>query len=297
LKLEYWEGGMARTTKVSEIGFRQAKRLCGMSAKARLDFIAEGLPIIHASARSLLEASRTLEGFTREAAILQGQAIEECAKALILVDLVRCPAKAVAQRIGPMMGWFYDHLARLLYAEAQFYKPMTIDQLRGYVDNDRPSHYLDGEFSEYIMPNSVIFRREGSLYADVVGVEDAEPAWHSPFSDWRISISFDPAAWSVIDALEAFGLLSRPGLGVMAKVWGKVYFDGDVDCEMARALCGEMIEGARSAGLVTERASVEHLRSLHNTWQAPMYALEFSSIAMSLEELQQRREASFPWEY
>lgn len=80
---------MTQTTDIREIGFRQGRRLSNMDAKARLAFIAEGLPVILDSAGSLLTASQALKGFSREAEILEGHALEEAAKILILIDIAR----------------------------------------------------------------------------------------------------------------------------------------------------------------------------------------------------------------
>ena len=47
----------------------------------------------------------------------------------ILLDIVRCPPAQVNQHVGKLMRWFYDHLARLVYAEATNWKAATIDPL------------------------------------------------------------------------------------------------------------------------------------------------------------------------
>jgi len=110
---------VTQTMDIREIGFRQGRGLANIDAQTRLAFIAEGLPVILDSARSLLTASQALKGFPREAEILEGHALEEAAKILILVDIARCPEKLKARRVGPMVGAFYSHLARMIYAEAQ----------------------------------------------------------------------------------------------------------------------------------------------------------------------------------
>src|SRR3546814_5284133 len=46
----------------------------------------------------------------REATVLEGFAEEEAAKALILVDLIRCTPTQVARRAAAMIKTFYDHL-------------------------------------------------------------------------------------------------------------------------------------------------------------------------------------------
>src|SRR5713101_5680762 len=135
---------MSETNRAADIGLGQARQICSMPAKRRFEFIAEGLPTIFRSAQSLIKASQTLSDFSREAEILEGHAQEECAKILILIDVVRCPPKRIASRIGPMMKWFYDHLARLIYADAQSWNAGSMVQLQAYVDEERKSHYLEG---------------------------------------------------------------------------------------------------------------------------------------------------------
>ncbi len=144
---------MTEAKKSSDIGLGKAAIICNLPAEQRLEFIAEGLPILFESAKSLAEASQALEQFPREAEILERHCEEECAKSLILVDIIRCPKKKGAARVGPMMRWFYDHLARLIYAEAQSWKPVNAGQLQEYVDSHRASHYFEGEYGEYIVPN------------------------------------------------------------------------------------------------------------------------------------------------
>jgi hypothetical protein len=64
--------------------------MCQMSFEHRLAFIAEGLPIILASAEGFWGASCQITDHPREAEVLEGFAKEEAAKILILMDAVRC---------------------------------------------------------------------------------------------------------------------------------------------------------------------------------------------------------------
>jgi hypothetical protein len=82
--------------KGPEIGLHQAKRLCQLDEASRLEFIAEGLPIILNSARSFLQPAEQPPSHGREAEVLKGFAEEEAAKVLILIDAVRCPPKIVS---------------------------------------------------------------------------------------------------------------------------------------------------------------------------------------------------------
>ncbi|MBN8949153.1 MAG: hypothetical protein J0H90_01240, partial [Rhizobium tropici] len=53
----------------------------------------------------------------REAEVLAGFAKEEAAKALILLDIARCPEKQVAGKLNKLLNRFYGHLDRLIYAQ------------------------------------------------------------------------------------------------------------------------------------------------------------------------------------
>ena len=91
-------------TKGPEIGLRQAKRLSELGPQERLDFISQGLPLILKSARKFREAAEAIRNsHGREAAVLEGFALEEAAKILILMDAVRCPQKLVSSKPLPTL--------------------------------------------------------------------------------------------------------------------------------------------------------------------------------------------------
>lgn len=82
----------SRTTrpKSPKVGLRQADRLSKLGELERLEFIAKGLPLILRSANGDWDAARQIRvSNRRESAILEGVAIEEAAKILILMDAVR----------------------------------------------------------------------------------------------------------------------------------------------------------------------------------------------------------------
>lgn len=286
---------MPQAKKSSEIGLRMGALLCNMSAADRLSFVAEGLPIIFDSAASLVQASRKLHDCPREAEILEGHAEEECAKILMLIDIIRCPSGRVAQRTGPMMRWFYNHLARLIYAKAQHWKPTTAGELQSYINSERQSHYLEGGYGEFIMPNWALFQRESALYADVAANEEGDPHWISPI---RSSVGLPdliPIAFQVVDALSAFGVFTPSGLAILQDVWAGIVVKADTRWEVTRDNYQPLAERLDAAGLITERVTVDHARTLVNTWQMPMYEMDFSSIQVALEDLVRERDAQYPY--
>ena len=123
-----------------------------------------------------------------------------------------------------MMKWFYDHLARNIYVEAQTWKPMDVKQLQKYVDGDRRSHYLEGEFCDYIFPNWTTWSRERTLYADIDANEDGQPTWNEPLASVPLSSHYEPPAWQLCQALSDFGVFSRQGLEVVSSVWSQTEY-------------------------------------------------------------------------
>lgn len=286
---------MAPATKSKDIGMKRGKLMGQLTPSQQLDLIAEGLPILLKSADELLSAAEALEDHPRSAAILIGQSTEELSKILILMDIVRCPPNVRGALIGRMFDWFYDHLPRLLYAEAQGWRPMTVDQLQSYVDGSRNSHDIDGYAGEYIMPNSTLFARENRLYADIIAYEDGKPVWSEP-SDWMPARAFQStrtSIWMVAKALNDFGAFSRSGLDHVSNVWGTTDFAGEMDCHATpRSLTKLMLERLISSKLVSDNAQPKQVQDLYTHWQVPMYRLDFKPIQVSLEDLKAAQDAA-----
>src|SRR3546814_8294187 len=96
------------------------------------------------------------------------------------MDMARCPSKRVSAIAGRIVRTLYDHLGRLIYAEAQHWCPMNMQQLRDDADSARQGHELEGAIGEYIVPNLKRYRREATLYADIETFEDGVPTWSTP---------------------------------------------------------------------------------------------------------------------
>lgn len=277
---------------MASYGNRQAGILCNMACASRLDLLAAGFPIMLASSQGFWVASRQLEGCHREANVLIGFAEEEAAKILILMDLVRCPGKKIARRVGRIVRTFYDHLSRLIYADAQNWKPMNVAQLRDYVDNAREGHYLEGYIGEYIVPNWSRYSRESEMYADIELGEDREPRWNDPAQFAIPSLPYAPRALELAEAMGAVGMFDRRGLQAISDIWNEVDFVDQENHEDSRRLTGALFKRLTELKLVSETAMEAHGRGLFNDWQMPMYDLEFREQPISFDDLNAQREAN-----
>ena len=282
-----------KKVKGPQIGLRQADRLCQLGGRERLAFIAKGLPIILRSAQRSWEAARQLRtSHGRESAILEGVAMEEAAKILILTDAVRCPSKLAPSKMNRFVDRFYDHLARLIYAEAVSWKPTHLAQLRKYVDRERRGHYLEGHAGEYIMPNSTIYRRESRLYVDVEAYQDDTLTWSEPSDPYagRSFFTSMPRALRVAAAMEQVGMFTPEGLKAVSEIWGSLEYKDREDHHDGAKLTEQMLKRFHTEGLMLATARDDDVGVLYNDWQIPMCNLDFSLIQVPLEELEAEQE-------
>ncbi|SCW92242.1 hypothetical protein [Ancylobacter rudongensis] len=274
------------------IGLRQANRLAQMSPKAQLGFIAEGLPLIRDSAFGFWSAAQALQGHSREREVLEGFAEEEAAKGLILMDIVRCPSALMKDRLTPMLSWFYNHLARMIYANAASWKPVDTKQLQEYVDTARRTHYLEGNMGEYILPNWEEYRRESQLYVDIAAFENGDPVWSAPVVHDGVSIGdWPPPSLQLVEALHQLGLTTEAGLQATSETWGTVTFQDKEGFEDIRKILERLLARAIAESLPLETAEEKHVQTLYRLWQIPMYLLDLKRLPVSLEELKRHQEA------
>ena len=280
--------------RAPNIGLGQARRLCQMGQRDRLAFIARGLPIVLRSARGFWEAASQLDDQVREAVVLERHAAEEAAKVLILMDMVRCPDELASSRMGRMVRWFYSHLARLIYAEAVGWRPTSVAELRGYVDLNRRSHYVEGAVGEYIAPNATIFDREGFLYTDIASYEEDAAIWSDP-ADLVHEFSFSgrpPDVLRLAESMERLGMFTERGVQLTAQVWGEVAFSERESFWERNKLTRALRDALIADGLPAEEAEHDDEQLLFEKWPLPMYDFDFGLTEVPLADLQDEQEAA-----
>ena len=266
---------------------RRASVLCQMNFNDRLNFISRGLPIILQSADGYWRAARQIKERSREAEVLQGYSLEECAKILILLDAVRCPRNLISSRIGAIVKWFYCHLARLIYADSITWSVFDVNQLRKYVDESRQSLHLEGDFGEYIVPNLSKFHREIVMYADVQSITNEEPRWIEP-SHWSIEfLDFEPPLLTICKTMSELGMFTTRGLNAMSEIFGDTYFNNQQTFMESANLTKSLIERLIEENLPSSNATEKQVRMLVEQWQIPMYDFDFSQTSVPVEQLEE----------
>ncbi len=271
--------------KKLQIGQGQAKCLCGMSTTERFAFIAEGLPIILASAQGFWNASLQLKAMSREAEVLEGLAKEEAAKILILMDAARCPANLASAKMGMIVNRFYSHLERLICAQVAEWWAEDVARLRTSVEPLRKNHYVEGNIGEYILPNPIIYERESKLYADIEVYEDGTPVWNAPTGPSHTFRPMKPPVLAVAEAMSALGLFTPAGLKATSEVWGQLEFTESESLQHAKDLTCQIIKRLITENLPSEATTQAHIDALHRHWPLPMYNVDLSPILVTLKEL------------
>jgi hypothetical protein len=277
--------------KAPKIGQRQANRICRMSPADRLTFIAEGLPVILASAQGFWRASVALAAMPREAEVLKGFAKEEAAKILGLMDLLRCPQALIDDgRLGTLVGRFYGHLERLIYAQVAEWWSEDIVRLRKATEPLRRTHYLEGNMGQYILPNSTLYDRESKLYADIEAYEDGAPLGNAPTVHPSHFPPMRPRVLAVAEAMSALGMFTPAGLKAVAEVWALLAFTDTETLQDGERLTQQLLERLVTESLPMEEATMQHVDGLRRSWPLPMYDVDLNPIPVTLEELRAQQD-------
>lgn len=285
-------------SKSTDIGQKQLRALVNLPLTQRLGHIADGLPILLRSAETLFAACDAVGAKSRVGHILRGQAKEEASKILILLDYVRCPP-GLSDRAQGHLGVVYDHGSRLIYAQACDWKPTDVDMLRSYVDQARTSHYVEGSYGEYILPNWDLYMREARLYADLTRTDSGELVWNDPDA-WAdqvyLSVS-PPSVLRVARALNRVGAFSKEGLRIVHEVWSGTAFVNVQDHAESNALILTTLERLMTAKLLMDDASDEDVQTLYRVWQLPMYGIDTRTRTVDLHMLRAEQAAHLNSEY
>ncbi len=183
--------------------------------------MAEGLPLIVENASNLRQEAEEVStlGHRRSVGILEGFADEEAAKAILLLDAVRCPEERVAD-FNRLIRQFDQHLAKCICAYYYNTRPQDLREVERIVKGERAEFYREGEYGEYILPNRLIYMRERRLYVDYFRSQDGSHDWHCPYPPDVIFGSLAPSGVvRVAQALRELNILTLRGLQVVHRFW------------------------------------------------------------------------------
>ena len=231
--------------------------------------------------------------------MLQSHASEEAAKALILMDAIRCPKKLIGSQMGKLSKWWYSHLARLIYADAVHWRVNNVRELRDAVDSlrklydrDYTEAYLDDMPEPHMAQNSYLYERESILYTDIERSNEGKFIWSDPSHTGHtlmlLSQHFNkPGPLQLVEAMYAVGIFKFPGINATAEIWGtKNFTDDSGSRDDNNELIRQLLFRLDDEEITDEEELERYLAAngpnpenvLYELWQLPMYNLELATI-------------------
>jgi hypothetical protein len=204
--------------------------LLQLSREQFLETVSEGLPLIYENATALWNEAHEIAvlGNRRAVGILQLFAEEEAAKSLLLFDAIRCP-RACEDEFRRQVRGFGNHLAKGIYVKYYGSRPADLLEVRTIVNLERREVYREGDYGEFIAPNSILYMREKRLYASYVREDDNRHGWHQPYPPDLLFGDIVPSAIiRMMKALQVLGLFSKAGLKSAHEHWDGIKFEDPV---------------------------------------------------------------------
>jgi AbiV family abortive infection protein len=274
----------------------EARAIAGIMevpAEKRARILAEGLGLLIEHVRELDADGEVLRaaGKTRGAVILDQVRGEEAAKSLILVDAMRLGWRNDAEARAHLRH-FSNHVARGIYCEATNMSPATFGELRGYVEDMRRSHYLDGpNDADWSFRNEIEVGREEAFYVDYVKYDDGHK-WVSPRDRYEREAWGANAAAKLVFAMERLGMFTEQGLQLIGETWNGVEIADSLHWNEHQKRSWTAIKAISAAGLFTDRATQDDVRVVYHKWTFPMGTLDLRKRRVDDAELRREKDAA-----
>ncbi|MEV7662791.1 hypothetical protein [Paenarthrobacter sp. NPDC089316] len=271
-----------------------------MSASDRLDVIGEGLVLLGERIAALAESVERLERAKEVsgAAALNVICTEEAAKVLILLDMARIPHSQ--EMLNAACGYFYDHLARSIYARVHSGNPDHFGETARYIEIMRASHYLDGPAgADWIFRNDLQRERDTALYVDYEEVEPGKFSWTGGHLEY---LSSHQPVTDLVLAMKTSGLLTPDGIRVVDDIWKGIRFDNssrwDVCWNLNRKILNELFNKDAKVVEPADREEFKLARTkageiVAQGWTFPLLHLDLTIEYVRQEEIQEAQRASY----
>jgi hypothetical protein len=264
-----------------------------MPTPRRLAAISEGLDFLVEHVETLERDLGALwqDDGRRGARILDAQADEEAAKAMMLLDLVRINP-AAEEAFDRQIRHFYNHLARCIYVEMAEMRPAAFSEVKSLVGLFRPSLYLDGPNDvDWIFRNELLARREEGLYVDLIQEEGGE-RWVSPaqFDDIRLIGEPRSSIRELVGSLHRLGAMSPAGLLVIQEIWQEMEVTDATHWREIQAANETTVMRLLGDDLALESASDDDAARVSSFWPFPLGDLDLRESKVSAAALKEERE-------
>lgn len=257
-----------------------------------LDIIAENTKQIYLQASQLAE-HKSFRGYR----ILRNFAEEEAAKFLILLDAVRCPRNAQAEFFRQLQ-YFYSHLAKGIYIDYCEIKPINFEEVQKWIENQRPTLYLDGPNDvDWIFRNWILQRREDAIYVDYVEADNTH-YWSSPAhydsQSSSIGMNIEPNVIKLVSAMHRLGFTKMDTQKIIASKWQPVTMASGFTWKQLQDLNIETLAELECNQLITTEYSKDHT-TIIELWLFPLYSLNLNPIEVNESKLREEQENWSPY--
>jgi len=274
--------------KVRKLGLIQQ-----LPADRQLETLSRGLELLVGNVTALMVSLAKLSDpdTQRGWRVLKQLCEEESAKCLILLDYLRIPRGRAADR-SRHLKYFYDHFVRCLYAEYCWIRPSTMENALGWVEQQRPSLYLDGPNDvDWIFRNDMIQHREQAMYVDYVEM-DSTPQWIGPeqievagLEEWQIPSRII----ELVLCMHRLRLFDAANLATIEKEWALESLDPSVEWKHVEAKNRNVLRAAASLIPNPTKKEMECAQIVADEWLFPLGGIELSQRTVDEEELRRRQ--------
>jgi len=242
----------------------------------------------NASRLSIAATALSEQGHARPARILANHAEDEAGKFLLLLDAARCPR----ERLTDHLRRAGQHLARLLYAETAKLYPATFEELVGYINSSRKSHYLDGHIGiEWVFRNSMLYWREHALYVDYVEQEDGSCGWQDPDHYETLLAGLDRPftfAADLVADLATARLHVAPALALVSARWRPFVPSDPTHISEVQRLTTYTLKDLEGQGILG--ADKEACARIVEHWTFPLWNVDLAEQKIPRSKLLEERE-------
>ena len=276
---------------------RAIKDLCQFDDQSLFEEVEEGISHLLENVERLDAGARRLSAANdnQSGRILGSLAQEEAAKVFILIDAVRCPSNKPNEK-RRTLGYFYDHLAKGIYAALCSWSLETFAQVVKQVSSECEQFYLDGPNNfDWIFENRIKSEREFIQYVDFVcdDTEETETSpgeryWQSPPAAANISLYHTPRIICLAKALQRINATSAFGLSIIARIWREFEPRSESSTSELIKMNAFTVQTLEDKGLFSADA-YEDRCLICQRWMFPLWPLDLKKRDVKKSDLRQDR--------
>lgn len=233
----------------------------------------------------------------RGAYILRLIALEEMAKCLILLDVIRCPRKEY-KYFSLQLKKFNDHLPKGIYIEYCDIRPSTFAEVREWVAEHRKEYYLDGPNDvDWIFRNWILQQREENIYVDFIESNDKHlwltPKRYDEYALKHFHLEITPDIVKLVFALSECGFFKEESLKLIAEYWRSITINDDTNWQSIREYNDHTIQLLNQNSLLEDQPKYMFV-TIKDRWFFPLYLLDMRIAKVQKGELRKIQDEYHP---